>query len=272
MSLICRRLSTARKERVILRRALLKRNVRAIVSRYFTATLQAFMCHVMIEECMRLPSVASKPQPTLWLQQGRLDRRQLQQTLQQLSNSEKQKLATIRSEKRCTEYLASRFLLRQALTALFDRPLGHWQPIEHPERPPEIPSLPEGWHLSLSHSHDQIALALYPAPVGVDIEQRRPRTNLHEMAKMICSPLEQKYLCTTSNPLDFYRIWCRKEAWYKQLSPLQQSDISLTTLCTESPNSDLSFFDWEKNGFQISLAVLKGYPRPCIETINLSSN
>lgn len=209
--------------------------------------------------------------PTLWIQNGRLDPGRLQYTQQLLSRSEQRKLINISSEKRRTEYLTSRYMLRRALSEQFDQPFSHWQPIERPDQPPELPSLADHWHLSLSHSQHCIALALSPCPVGIDVEHRRPRANLPQIAEMICSPLERQRLNSSEDPLYFYRIWCRKEAWYKQLSPTEQSGMSLTQLCTEQPNSKLKFYDVIKDEFQLCLAILSHQASPEIKTINMDS-
>lgn len=147
--------------------------------------------------------------------------------------------------------------------------MNYWQPVEQPDRPPSIPSLPDGWFLSLSHSKGHITLALHNTPVGVDIEHRRQRANLPQLAEMICSPMELQHLDIASDCGEFYRLWCRKEAWYKLLPAHDQQTTSLSELCTGDENEPIKFLDLKVADFQVCLAISVNQPWPEIKTTNV---
>ena len=82
---------------------------------------------------------------------------------------------------------------------------------------PQLPGT--GYATSLSHSGDQVAIAIGRAlAIGVDIEQSPPRAGLRDLAAMLCTPDEAAALAQLPH---FQRepallaLWTRKEALLK---------------------------------------------------------
>jgi 4'-phosphopantetheinyl transferase len=139
------------------------------------------------------------------------------QVYPQLSNSELNRLGSIKNELKKHEYLLSRALMRHALSHQFKRPSSEWQFIEQSNLAPKINNLPENCHFSLSHSHGKICLAISNEPVGIDIEQKKMRSNFSSLANAFMNQKEAQLLNESkSRGADiFYKIWCAKEASYK---------------------------------------------------------
>lgn len=64
---------------------------------------------------------------------------------------------------------------------------------------------PCGIHFSLSHSGDYVAAAVSDSPCGVDIEKKKPRPER----------FMKKIMENESLELEFYELWCLKEAYFK---------------------------------------------------------
>lgn len=78
---------------------------------------------------------------------------------------------------------------------------------------------PAGWHVSLSHGGDHVAVCVATAPCGVDIERPRP-TPVLRLAQRYFSPAEAARLATLTPAdaeRDFFRLWTLKEAAAKAL-------------------------------------------------------
>lgn len=138
-----------------------------------------------------------------------------------LGESERARLAGYR-DRRYREYLTSRLLLRTALSLTLSgtRQPADWTVEERPEQAPRVQELANTpWHFSLSHSRGVIALLLTnTGPCGVDVEFRRSRRNLLELARQWFHPQEARMLAALPEPERtdrFYRLWTLKEAWIK---------------------------------------------------------
>lgn len=74
-------------------------------------------------------------------------------------------------------------------------------------------------HHNLSHTDDWLLLAVSRAgPVGVDVEQVRPRRPLDDLARLVFSPCElQRWRAVPASrqALAFHAGWTQKEAWLK---------------------------------------------------------
>jgi 4'-phosphopantetheinyl transferase len=79
------------------------------------------------------------------------------------------------------------------------------------------PALAEGGvHFNLSHAGGRALLAVSDQPVGVDIEQLRPLSNLDAMAERVMSPAERcAYEEAADRTQSFFDLWVRKEAVLK---------------------------------------------------------
>lgn len=77
--------------------------------------------------------------------------------------------------------------------------------------------LPDG-HANLSHSGDWAIAVHAHAPIGVDLERLRPRSDLLGLARQVCSPAQCEALGALEGEArlqQFYRWWTLKEAWLK---------------------------------------------------------
>lgn len=157
--------------------------------------------------------------------------------------------------KRRRQFLVGRWLLAE----LMHRRFGYAQLPEMGEpvngRPSFVdPSLPD---FNLSHSGQDMMVAIAQGcRVGVDIEQRRPRRKLMELARYSFS--EEEYLWLTSLPEEqrvdgFWRLWTLRESILKlsakgvwqmkqmAISPSKQSihtDFEPLPFCYARQNSD----------------------------------
>lgn len=172
-----------------------------------------------------------------------------------LSNSELTRLSKIKTIKRKHTYVASRLLIRQALSQHFDKPFHFWQLIEQDNLPPEIINLPSNIHISLSHSEDWIGLALASVGVGVDIEIKQQRDWLNT-AKLFMSPGELYDFQQHPTPDSFYTCWTIKEAYFKAF-PKQQDTLSLSTIPVQEirESNRYTSIDMTNQSYQLALFV-----------------
>jgi phosphopantetheinyl transferase len=73
----------------------------------------------------------------------------------------------------------------------------------------------KGYHISFSHTEKTVAAALSKTPVGIDIEELKPR-----ILPLYPRFMSQKEIenCNVNNLHDLYYFWCAKEAMYKWFS------------------------------------------------------
>lgn len=73
-------------------------------------------------------------------------------------------------------------------------------------------------HFNISHAQDQLLIALHDSPLGIDLEQRRPRreSQLAAIAKRFMPEAQRARFVQDHCPLDeFYDCWCASEAIIK---------------------------------------------------------
>lgn len=131
-------------------------------------------------------------------------------------------------------------ITRGALRALLARYTGH--PLDAIELgfrargKPYLTTPPgEPVRFNVSHSGDHALLAFARGrELGVDIEQRRPLSDLLPLARLSFSPAEYATLCALpshDHPTAFYTCWSRKEAFIKAtgegISQLNDFDVTL---------------------------------------------
>ena len=83
---------------------------------------------------------------------------------------------------------------------------------------PYLTGINDAPHFNLAHSGDLALVAVCDRPVGVDIEQVRPLTNMAQMAEMSFTDEERTALWPLDEPARtdaFFRLWTRKEAVMK---------------------------------------------------------
>ncbi|MCB1605709.1 MAG: hypothetical protein KDI71_01855 [Xanthomonadales bacterium] len=129
-----------------------------------------------------------------------------------LAPSEWQRCQRLMAPQRRSHYLAGHWLLRELLAPYRRNPTEPWQIIDRPSLPPTIADRPELF-LSLSHSGPWIACAVSTAPIGIDLEQRRPRPALAGFDQLLRNPDEP----ADSLDLDaLLQRWVVKEAFIKR--------------------------------------------------------
>lgn len=94
-------------------------------------------------------------------------------------------------------------LLEYAVKAAWDIPLPELTPSNGTK--PEFMGAP-GKYFSISHTDTHVLVALSDAPVGVDVQTRRPITD--ESARMLMDDEEWEQF-------DFHDLWCLRESLYK---------------------------------------------------------
>lgn len=160
-----------------------------------------------------------------------------------LSASELARAERLRVPARLRQYLAGHWLLRQLLAQHCGGAAQHWTLQEREHQPPAAPT--PGLQLALSHSGDWIAAAIAPLPIGIDIEQRRPRPALLKFAELLQDP------GSTPGSLDEDQLlqrWVLKEALIKRdhgsALPEQLAAITLQRSAADNALELLSSADY----------------------------
>ena len=134
-----------------------------------------------------------------------------------LTDDESTRLASIGAPLRRRQFLAGHWLARRlAATALdvgearigMDRDVGGRPRLL-------VDGAPSAWHVSLTHSDDQVACVVAPHPVGIDLEVPRRARDLAALARFAFSPAENDALAAVAAEARvavFYRLWALKEA------------------------------------------------------------
>lgn len=134
-----------------------------------------------------------------------------------LSEAEQQRAAQYRTTQLQQRYQTGRGLIRRVLAAYLDTSPSTIGLHQDAYGKPQLSS--GELSFNLSHSHDQIALAVSNLNcIGLDVEVIRPRNNLKNLAQHCLS--DQEWRVWQSLPHDqqlssFYRLWTIKEAFVK---------------------------------------------------------
>ena len=113
--------------------------------------------------------------------------------------------------------LAAEALLRHALAERHGLPAAAIALETSPEGKPRLAGLP-GIHFNLSHSGAWVLCAVHDGPVGVDVEEVRPRDPL--TAGSVMTPEELRRFRSLPAPAAtayFYRLWTLKESLLKAM-------------------------------------------------------
>ena len=145
---------------------------------------------------------------------------------------------------------------RSAAHALISRVLGASDEtlVYGPSGKPMLPGGPE---FSLSHTKGAVVLAVDRAPVGVDVERIRPV--FPKLPLRVMSSKEYAWFSARgSQPEDFFTLWTLKESYYKALGTglpgiPDQTKFVLEDGIWRLPDTDFSFFTWEKEQLRIAV-------------------
>ena len=111
------------------------------------------------------------------------------------------------------EYLSSRWLIRQAIGKAAGVSPDICSPVSGR---PNASGTPEGWRLSLSHSHGLSACATRAgSAIGLDLEPCQRHSQWQKVVKRWFSPVEQEWLLREDDAHTFLKVWTLKEAWLK---------------------------------------------------------
>lgn len=110
---------------------------------------------------------------------------------------------------------------------------------------PYFPALPH-IQFSISHSRTLILCALSDRPVGVDIEDIRPRRDSLP-AYALTEPEFARYQSLGGDWSTFYVLWTRKEAWCKYTGQ------GLRPLWGQTPPEDLRYGEYAGDGWRAAV-------------------
>lgn len=115
--------------------------------------------------------------------------------------------------RRGERYLLERSLLKYELQRLSGIPAGEIRLSYSDLGKPEFAAC----HFNLSHSGDILCLGFHHAPIGVDVEQVRPRVRMDAIAAhFMCPEQYAAWRGRGSSLREFYACWCAAEAIIKQ--------------------------------------------------------
>ncbi len=183
-----------------------------------------------------------------------------------LSPSESERINSIRSVQRRSEFLAGRFALRRLLAIFCPETKWHdWLLDWQENAPPRIarctvsPGIAiELLNLSLSHSGGLMAFAVSDGAVGVDLEvQTKPR-DVKGLIEMVGSPQEHQSLAALGPHAQrsaFDVVWTLKEAWFKR----ERKGIDLSRIKQLQTHQILSVNDGDASH---SVMKHKYFPQP----------
>lgn len=126
-----------------------------------------------------------------------------------LSAAEQARYSRFRQPEDAWAFYAGRFLLREVLESLLSgRPLT----IDLTEKGKPLCSQSGAPHFSLSHGGGWLLVSFCAEQeIGVDVETSQRKTATESLARRYFSASEQKQV-RQGTPMDFYKIWTRKEA------------------------------------------------------------
>jgi phosphopantetheinyl transferase len=132
-----------------------------------------------------------------------------------LSAQEAGRLATMRTPVRRDQFLAARWQARCLLARVAGGHPAQWA-LDAPEDAPPAVLADPAWHVSVSHSGDEVAVALSRRPVGIDLEVPRRARDIEGLVALCCTEAERRLFAPEegANVL-FHELWTVKESWLK---------------------------------------------------------
>ena len=140
--------------------------------------------------------------PAIWL--CHQINRNLSQAPAWMTADEGETLARLEGPRR-QEYLTSRWLIRQAISKSANLPPHQCRPVAGR---PTASGRPDGWQLSLSHSHGLSACATRASsPIGLDLEPCQRHPQWQKVARRWFTAVEQEWLFREDDPNAFLKVW-----------------------------------------------------------------
>jgi 4'-phosphopantetheinyl transferase len=163
--------------------------------------------------------VLLEPEIHLWRAALTVEPAQLEELTLLLSPDELARSQRFRFPQHQRRFAAGRGILRTILGRYLDLPperLGfHYSPTGKPSL---SPSLAPRLEFNLSHSQDLMLCAVSRSPVGVDLEQLRPLTDLEPLTQRFFATEESQQICAlpiAARSQAFFQYWTGKEAILK---------------------------------------------------------
>jgi 4'-phosphopantetheinyl transferase len=171
-----------------------------------------------------------------------------------LSESEAERLATLRVEARRAQFLAGHWLARRQLQRALGNESHAWRLHERKSKPPVVHGHEETWRVSISHAGEWIAAAVADAPIGIDLEAR-PRAFAASIEALLLEPGEAAGGVDADALL---QRWVAKEAWIKREAgsalPARLARMRLTDVGHDAADVRIAVHD----RFHFALAVARG--------------
>ena len=118
-----------------------------------------------------------------------------------LSDIEEKEISAL-TEKKQIEWITARYLIKQLTGKKY---------IKDTHGKPQL--IESDGHISISHSHDLLVVAISKKLIGIDIQYQTPR--LKKMAWRVMNAEKFKHLDTSNELLHLHIYWGAKEALYK---------------------------------------------------------
>jgi 4'-phosphopantetheinyl transferase len=165
--------------------------------------------------------------------------------------------------RRRTEYLMGRALLRYALERVTGRAAASFRIRGRPDGKPECEGGPP---ISLSHSGELAICAVAQCgAIGIDVETRRPRSELRAVAQRYFTAAEARWI-EADPDARFRMLWVLKEAYLKALGSGLAGGLAAlecrieppVIVATVTPAPRLTL--WSGRGCYVGLAVVGSPP------------
>ena len=142
--------------------------------------------------------------------------------LRLLSVSELQRYKTFLRHERRRQFLLGRTLLRSAIAEITGLTTSDLVVIERPGKAPQLgltDNRLRNLSFSLTHSRQWVACAIgIGCRLGIDIESVDPERDVRSISEIIFHPEDRRWLAQQHQNdfvVEFYRLWCKREALLK---------------------------------------------------------
>ncbi len=174
---------------------------------------------------------------------------------------------------RLRSFVASRLLLRQALTQLAGVAAQDWL-FDYQQQRLQLNPQQTDWHTSLSHSGEWLACVLAKTPhCGIDIETKTANPRFMAIAQRFFHVQEYQQLVALAEPQRyalFLDFWTRKEAcvkaWHRGLAhhlaaiSFEQSSLNPVSYPSEFAALPLTINTLQHHDWQLACAVHQQQP------------
>lgn len=166
-----------------------------------------------------------------------------------LSSSERERYAGLRVAPRANQYLSGHWLTREGMAQRHGGQPQDWSLRERRSLPPQVANADRPCFVSISHSGEWIAAAIAEVPLGIDLEQRRPRAGLLQFQNLLRAVGDPEELEEDK----LLQRWVIKEAWVKRhgFSALPERLSTLQLRRSQAADADLRL--WCESSFHFAL-------------------